>query len=329
MLEALRYKRIPIHSEIFCGYDLLPLPQRSGICAIATSQNCYKRNISSPLFGNIISMSRLSQLLLSSLRSSVHSLLRPASPTIPGFHNRISHLRHFVEKDDDAAASLALNELRSRFPRPPVQVIPKRIWTNEPNCLISVQTHLKSTFADAVNLLTATGRQLSVADEKYLRLLLTHVCGWSATYPSHVNDSWVNFFHVRYPQLQGLVPILDSMTYPEELADFPDDYNFPHPRFCLLATSERFFIWDASDWGEDGLFIAGDTLEEVYTGLRDWKWAESYEDVWEMVDEDRGEYLHPGFYFVTYKRKKNGNFSINGSTEEIPGKRVKGLLDRF
>jgi hypothetical protein len=228
-------------------------------------------------------MSHLSQLLdmLSSLRSTVHSFLRPASPTIPGFHNRISHLRHLVETDDYAAASLALNELRSRFPRPPVQLIPNGIWTKEPNCHVSVQTHLKSTFADAVNLLTATGRQLSVADEKYLRLLLTHVCGWSATYPSHVNDSWVNFFHVRYPQLQGLVPILDSMTYPEELADFPDDYGFPHPRFCLLATSECFFIWDASDWGQDGLFVAGDTLEEVYTGLRDWKWAESYEDVWD------------------------------------------------
>jgi hypothetical protein len=46
-----------------------------------------------------------------------------------------------------------------------------------------------------------------------------------------------------------------------------------------------------------------------------------------MVDEDLGEYLHPGFYFVTYKRNKNGNFSIDGSPEEIPGKRGKGLLD--
>ena len=86
------------------------------------------------------------------------------------------------------------------------------------------------------------------------------------------------------------------MTYQEELMDFPDDYNFMEPRFFLLATSDRYFIWDASDWGQDGLFVAGDTLEDVYNGLKDWRWAESSEDMWDMV-EDGGEYLDPVFYF--------------------------------
>ena len=36
--------------------------------------------------------------------------------------------------------------------------------------------------------------------------------------------------------------------------------------------------------------------------------------------EDGGEYLDPGSYFITYKRKRNGNFGIVGSTEEYPGK---------
>jgi hypothetical protein len=84
-----------------------------------------------------------------------------------------------------------------------------------------------------------------------------------------MNDSWVKFFHIRYPQLEGLMPILDSMIYQEELIDFPDDYDFRKPRFFLLAISDQYFIWDAIDWGQCELFFAGDTLEDVYAGLKD------------------------------------------------------------
>ena len=44
--------------------------------------------------------------------------------------------------------------------------------------------------------------------------------------------------------------------------------------------------------------------------------------LWDKV-EDVGEYLDPDFYFFTYKRNKNGNFGIYGSTEEYPGKKQK------
>ena len=63
--------------------------------------------------------------------------------------------------------------------------------------------------------------------------------------------------------------VLDPMTYQEELIHFPDDHDFTEPQFFLLATSYHYFIWDASDWGQDGLFLAGDTLEDVYVGLKD------------------------------------------------------------
>ena len=253
-------------------------------------------------------------------------LTRSHSCPSPGFESSISHIEQLIQSDDDTAITSALTDPRSLAPRPPVQVIPKGAWPNEPTSLVSIQTHLKSSFDDAVKLLKATGRELSVVDESYLRLLLTHPCGWSATYPDHADDSWVKFFHIRYPQLEGLVPILDSMTYREELADFPEDYYLPEPRFCLLATADRFFIWDASDWGQDGLFVAGNTLEEVYNSLKDWRWAESSEDPWEMAGEER-EYLDPVFYFVTYHRKPNGNFGINRSPEEFPGKKPQGLLE--
>jgi hypothetical protein len=52
-----------------------------------------------------------------------------------------------------------------------------------------------------------------------------------------MNDKWVKFFHIRYPQLEGLTPILDSMTYREELIDFPDDHDFREPRFFLIHGS--------------------------------------------------------------------------------------------
>ena len=194
----------------------------------------------------------------------------------------------------------------------------------------SVQTHLKSTFADAVNLLKTTGRNVSSTDEQYLRLLLTHSCGWSATYPEHMNDSWVTeFFEARYPQLKGLVPILDSMTYEEELVHFPDEYHFKFPRFFLLATSNCFYFFDATD-GEDGLRIAGETLEEVYEGVRDWRWADVSDDPWDFVDEEI--YIPPMEYFRTYYRKENGNFGKYGTQSrnvEIPGKVRPGLVQRL
>ena len=249
----------------------------------------------------------------------------PASSS-PRFAALISQLKKLFRTHDENshAVTSALDELKSRYPLPPVQLIPKGVWPHEPNCLVSIQTHIKSTFADAVNLLKSTGRDVSLEDEKYLHYLLTHICGWSATYPQHCEDPWVDFFHVQYPQLQGLVPILDSITYPEELEEFPEDNYFREPRFILLATSDQYYIYDAHEMSQQQLFFAGDTLRDVYIGLKEWRWAESSEDMWEIV-KDEGEYRDPCDYFLTYERKENGNFAIIGSTEEILGKSQKGF----
>jgi hypothetical protein len=162
----------------------------------------------------------------------------------------------------------AVKELNSFYPLPHVQVILQDVWPKEPTSRIRVQTHLKSNFVDAVNPLKTDGRALYPADRKYLHLLLTHYCGWSATYPEHMDDPQVKFFQTRYPQLKGFVPILDSMTFVEELVDFPDGYDFSVPEFFLVATSDSYFVYDATD-GEDDLRTAGETLEYVYNGLKD------------------------------------------------------------
>jgi hypothetical protein len=137
---------------------------------------------------------------------------------------------------------------------------------------------------------------------------------------------WSDFFPVSYRQLKGLVPILDSMTYLEELEDFPDDYNFRAPQFFLLATPNCYFVYDATDGVAEGLFIAGETLEEVYHGLKDWRWAESSEDPWDFVEEGELGYGCPAFRH--YYRKEDGTFGdwFGARLEELPGKARPGLL---
>jgi hypothetical protein len=180
------------------------------------------------------------------------------------------------------------------------------VWPDE-GPSISVKTHLKSIFSHATNLLNDTGRTLNADDENYLRLLLTHRCGWSATYPEHMKDSWVEFFHLRHPNL-NLVPILDSMTYAEELALLPERMRPVRPQFFLLANMDSYFVYDATD-GEEVLFHVGRTLEEVYTGMRDWRWAEVSDDMWEVV---RGQkYVLSSSYFPIYFREEDGTISCS------------------
>ena len=249
------------------------------------------------------------------------------------FCESISSIENLLETYEETSeeVNLALKDLSSFSPQ--VRIIPKGVWPNEPKSRICVQTHLKSTFADVVNLLKATCRDLSSSVEKYLHLLLTHSCGWSATYPSHLNDPWVKHFEERYPQLRGLVPILDSLTYVEELVEFPDEYFFERPWFILLATPDCYYIFDtiAIDDGSDGLRTAGETLEEVYTGLMTCRWAESSENPWDFAKE---EACISADSFPYYRHKDNGNFEIQGIREEhrsveIPGKGARPFVCGF
>jgi hypothetical protein len=100
------------------------------------------------------------------------------------------------------------------------------------------------------------------------------------------------------------------MTYVEELVDFPDGYFIKAPQFFLLATADAYFVYDATD-GEDALLTTGETLEDVYKGMKDCRWADSCEDPWGFVEEE--EYLSPTEYFPHYDRKENGNSRVWGT----------------
>ena len=277
-------------------------------------------------------MSSIQRFLVQTIYQGFHFLAQLTGNEIPrpwaSFDEKLATLRALLETQPETSevVKVALKAVNSFPPR--VQIIPQGVWPKESTNRISIQTHLKSTFPDAVKLLQGTGRDLSPSDEIYLHLLLTHTCGWSATYPEHMNDDWVQFFNIRYPQLKGLVPILDSVTYREELSSFPFGFLFKSPRFFLLATSDCYYIYDATD-GEDGLRIAGKTLEEVYTGLMDWRWADSSEDPWGYYKME--EYLDPSKYFPTYYTHENGNFGMWDGPEhernvEIPWKVRTGIF---
>jgi len=141
-----------------------------------------------------------------------------------------------------------------------------------------------------------------------------------------MDDPWVKFFRLRYPQMKELVPILDSMTYLEELVGFPDNCTFPPPRFILLATATSDFVYDTTD-GEDGLRISGDTLEEVYNGLKDWRWADSSEDPWDFVTKEK--YVGHDFRQYYYIVKKTGTLApgarVNTVVKSIPEKHDQDL----
>ena len=268
----------------------------------------------------------MKRFVIGNVFQSVHRFLLP-----PDFNVTRSHILDLLEthcetSDQITSAMKQWNSVSAL----PISVVPKSAWPNG-DARIRIQTHIKSTLADALNLLRATGRVVSTADEKYLSLLLTHSCGWSATYLEQMGESWVQFFHEQYPQLKNLTPILDSMTYPEELIEFPAGYDIVRqPEFFLLATPDSYFIYNATD-GVDGLRPAGATLEEVYNGMKDWRWADSSEDPWDFVD-DVG-CLGPELYFPAYDRLENGNFGMSvwgrDYIKEYPGRKRNGLLNRI
>jgi hypothetical protein len=141
-----------------------------------------------------------------------------------------------------------------------------------------VKTHLKSLFSDAVFNISNTGNTLSLADENYLRLILKHWCGWSATDTKHIHDSWVRYIQSEFSHLEGLVPILDTLVWPEELAKLPKGLGRSQCSLFLLATADSYFVYHFED---GALLRAGITLEEVYNGLKECRFHGHKEGDWE------------------------------------------------
>ena len=126
---------------------------------------------------------------------------------------------------------MALKELQAQFPAPSTEIVPEDVWGE---LYFHATTHLKSEYSEAIFNIRKAGHVLSPADEKYLRFILTHRCGWSATYSTHMGDSWVLYLQVEYSHIKGLVPILDSLFLPEELESLPK---------VGIHHKQHFFCW--------------------------------------------------------------------------------------
>lgn len=206
-------------------------------------------------------------------------------------------------------ATSSLNELRSFYPSPHVEITAEGVWNH---ISVSVQTHMKSTFDDAVANIESTGRSLSPEDGKYLQLLLTHSSGWSATYPEQMNAHWATFFKDCYPHISDLVLILDNMTYPEELRDLPGGRTPEQAEFFLLATPESYYVYDCAETlagTGSGLNRAGQTLKEVYLGMKEWRHMD-VKDPWEREEDEWADCRR---YFPHYRRNKDGIYLKYGS----------------
>jgi hypothetical protein len=188
----------------------------------------------------------------------------------------------------------ALEELQNRFPLPLTEIVSEKIWGE--SAKLRVNNHLKSDFADAVRNIKSTGRSVNAYEEQYLRFILTHWSGWSATDPGHMSDSWVLYLQTLFRHLDGLVPILDSLVWPEEVSRLPVGYCPIEPSFFLLATREAYYMFDLEG---SGLYCAGKDLEEVYLGLRECRFNGDKEGDW-TPEKWSTESLDARRYFPIY-----------------------------
>jgi hypothetical protein len=225
----------------------------------------------------------------------VHELLRthPASSTV---------------------VSGALHSLRTYSSIPPVEIVERGVWATPTDQLI-VRTHIRCELSDAVSNIQKAGIDLSLDDLKYLGLILTHWCGWAPTPPNHIDGSWIRYLQAEYSHLHPLVPILDTLVWPEELQNYPNG-RFPRtPWLFLLASSESFYVYDFQNCY---LCCAGTrSLEKLYVGLKEQRFRMMNEGDWieaiGCLDETPADYIP----VYTPQRNSVGEFILERPVKEF------------
>jgi hypothetical protein len=210
----------------------------------------------------------------------------------------------------------ALDDLCTIYPLPPTEIVDAGIWGTD-TAILRINTHLKSEFADAVSNIERAGHIVTPAEEHLLRLILTHWCGWSATDRSHLDDAWVKCLQAMYAHLNGLLPVLDSLVWAEELTRYPEGKSPPEPSFFLLATPRCYYVYALDD---STLFRAGDSLEEVYMGLKQCRFHGDKEGDWPAEPWSLPVDLEVCDYFPVYgpTRNSDGTFNLQQDLKNFP-----------
>ena len=212
-------------------------------------------------------------------------------------------LRRLLERYPETACEVeeTVLALKTLYPwYPDLQInFPEGPWPEEKPYFVK-KSHLieeRENFQMAVTNITKTGKVLTCSDEQYLQYILCHWFGWSATSPPHHNDSWSQYIKHQYPHIENLSPILDDMTWTEEVGRYPSGMFPGDPRCFLLANRTAFYFYHRDP---EYLMRAGTTLEEVYWGLREGRWLYGEPNEWE-IESDSGEEYDTTDYFPIWK----------------------------
>jgi hypothetical protein len=213
----------------------------------------------------------------------IHSLLANHSPTSAPVQEALKELQDFAAK------------LR-------IEVVGPEVWGA---AYLRINSHVNSDHSTAVANINRSGRILTSTEEEYLQLILTHRCGWSATSASHLNDSWVRYIQTLYNNVEGLLPILDSLVWAEDLEQYPKGLSPQEPSFFLLANRESFYVFILD---ELTLCHSGKTLADVYYGLKNGRFHGDKEGDWDVEDlNPRFEEWDSRHYFPLYGKCENSD----------------------
>jgi hypothetical protein len=245
----------------------------------------------------------------------------PPSDNFNFYANRIVLL---LESHSARSAEVcaALADLQDFSPVPPSEIVDQDVW-GLASAKLRINSHLKSDFQEAVSNIERAGQIVTPEDEKYLRLVLKHPCGWSATDSKHAQDSWVHFLRIEYPHINGLMPVLDSLVWPEEINQLPKGcYPGPITSMFLLANHEAFYV---SIMGGEGLMRAGVTLQEVYLGLKACRFWRTREGDWVEEQISASSHLNEEDYFPQYVSFDGIKFLLGFTIRELV---VPGEMER-
>src|SRR5271170_987922 len=127
-----------------------------------------------------------------------------------------------------------IREEYSDLPTPKI-IYPGGVWPLDQTHYIH-KPHLieeSGSFEIALSNIAKTGKTLDSSEQIFLRYILdAPFMGWSGTLPAHHNDAWMQYLRHRF-SLPDLVPILDDVTWPEEVAMLPLGYNVARTGVCF------------------------------------------------------------------------------------------------
>jgi hypothetical protein len=253
----------------------------------------------------------MSERLDNSSVGSTLSLHESASK--PSLYHLEQLLESYPDTIDEIESTILALQVAYPWMPPPQINAPDGPWpTTKPHYV-----HKSHIMTEAENIRIAieniarTGRILDDAEKEFLRYILSFRSGWSAVSPGHHEDSWVHYIKHQFSHIENLHPILDDMTWPEEVKLFVDEYGPGYPGYLLFAntTSFYFYVYDG-----DYLLKAGNTLEQVYWGLRQRRWIglDDSEEMWVMELDNGEEYDHYD-YFPVWK----GGVDENGRKSHV------------